>query len=225
MVPVENLFVGIAAPMLLTLFILKNGARRFNLFFILGMAVALSAGFINPVLFSMTNYGSLDASIYVAPISEEILKAIPILVYLLIFKPQKNDIIIAALAIGVGFATLENGTYITEYRDVALLFGVLRGFATGVMHAVNTAIVGFGMCYVSDKRFNAVFTFAFLGTVITYHSIFNMLVTAPTGIKYVGWVLPALTATVIILLRHWDSISQIKNRIFHSKGAEGGLEL
>lgn len=214
MFPVVNIFVCIVAPLLLTLFILKDGARRFNLFFIMGMAIALSASFINPVLTKLTHYGSLDTAIYIAPISEEILKALPILMYVLIFKPEKNDIIVAALAIGVGFATLENCIYITAYSNDDLLFAVLRGFASGIMHAVNTAVVGFGMCSAYDNNPDAIFTFGLLGAVITYHSIYNMLVTAPTNIKHIGWVMPMLTATVITLIRQREYVIQLIKRIF-----------
>ncbi|HCG35257.1 MAG TPA: hypothetical protein DER23_02830 [Clostridiales bacterium] len=217
MTPVFNIFVCIVAPMLLTLFILKDGARRFNLFFIIGMAIALSASFINPLLTKLTHYGSLDTAIYTAPISEEILKALPILMYVLIFKPEKNNIIVAALAIGVGFATLENCTYITAYSNAELLFAVLRGFASGIMHAVNTAVVGFGMCNAYDKKLDAIFTFGLLGTVITYHSIYNMLVTAPTNIKHIGWVMPMLTATVITFIRQREYIIWMIKRMLRIK--------
>lgn len=220
MSPIVNIFICIVAPLLLTLFILKDSARRFNLFFIMGMAVALSAGFINPILAKAAHSSSLDMAIYIAPISEEILKALPILVYVLIFKPEKNDIIVAALAIGIGFATLENCTYISAYSNSDLLFAVLRGFASGIMHAVNTAVVGFGMCHAYGKKPDAVFTFALLGAVITYHSIYNMLVTAPTDIKHIGWVLPMLTAAIIALMRHKDYVMRLIKRLFRSKSID-----
>lgn len=224
MIPVENIFVCIAAPMLLTLFILKGEERRFNLFFIIGMAVALLAGFINPALSDLTRYGSFETAIYLAPISEEILKALPILTYVILYKPDKNNIIVAALAVGIGFATLENGTYITAYGNADLMFALLRGFASGIMHAVNTAIVGFGMCYAFDKKLDVLFTFGLLGAVITYHSIFNMLVTASTDIRHVGWFMPMLTAIVITLVRNRKSImyllKKIKQIIFLFKSKE-----
>ncbi|MDD3832908.1 MAG: PrsW family glutamic-type intramembrane protease [Oscillospiraceae bacterium] len=220
MTPVENIFVCMVAPMLMTLFILKDGARRFNLFFIIGMAVALSAGFINPLFAKLAHSSSLDMAIYIAPISEEILKALPILIYVLVFKPEKNDIIVAALAVGVGFATLENCTYITAYHNSELLFAILRGFASGIMHAVNTAVVGFGMCYAYNKKPDAIFTFGLLGAVITYHSIYNMLVTAPTNIRHIGWVLPMLTAAIITVIRHKDYVMQLIKRIFRIKSGD-----
>ncbi|HCA30814.1 MAG TPA: hypothetical protein DEP23_15310 [Ruminococcaceae bacterium] len=217
MSPIVNIFICIVAPLLLTLFILKDSARRFNLFFIIGMAIALLASSINPLIMKLAHYGSLDTAIYIAPISEEVIKALPIFIYVLIFKPEKNDIIVAALAIGIGFATLENCTYISAYSNADLLFAVLRGFASGIMHAVNTAVVGFGMCHAYDKKPDAVFTFALLGAVITYHSIYNMLVTAPTKIKHIGWIMPMLTATVITFIRQREYGIRLLKRIFRIK--------
>lgn len=214
MAPIENVFVCLVAPILLTLFLLKNEARRFNLFYIIGMMVALCAGFINPLLFGLTSYSPADLTVYISPISEEILKVLPILLYLIFLKPRKNDIIIAALAIGIGFATLENGTYITMYRNVDLMFALIRGFASGIMHAVCTAVVGFGICYAYDKRLDAIFTFGLLSAVITYHSIFNMLMSARGAIRHIGWILPIMTAASIIIVIHKDFIKQqlIKTR-------------
>lgn len=212
MAPVENVFVCLVAPILLTLFLLKNDARRFNLFFIIGMTVALIAGYINPLLFGLTNYSPADLTIYVSPISEECLKALPLLFYVIIFKPQRNDIIISALAIGIGFATLENGSYITIRGNIGLLFALIRGFASGIMHAVCTATVGYGMCYAYKKRLDVIFTFGLLSTVITYHSIFNMLVITSGSIKYVGWIFPLLTSIIIILIKHKDYFKNIKDK-------------
>ena len=217
MVSVENVYVCLVAPILLTLFLLKNEARRFNLFFIIGMTVALTAGFINPLLFGLTEYSPADVTIYVSPISEEILKALPLLLYIIILKPSQNDIIISALAIGIGFATLENGSYITIYGSTELIFALIRGFASGIMHAVCTAAVGYGMCYAYDKRLAAIFTFGLLSAVITYHSIFNMLVTATGSVKQVGWIFPILTAIVIILIIHKDRLKRLKEKITRNK--------
>jgi hypothetical protein len=83
------------------------------------------------------------------------------------------------------------------------------------MHAVNTAVVGFGMCHAYGKKPDAVFTFALLGSVTTYHSIYNMLVTAPTNIKHIGWVMPMLTATIITLIRQREHGIQLLKKIFH----------
>lgn len=197
---VDNVFICLVAPMLLTLLLIKGQARRFNFFFIIGMTTCIIAGYSNNFLFSLFSYSSADASIYISPISEEILKALPILIYVIGFKPEKNDIISAALALGVGFATLENCYYITVFGSTDIFFILVRGFASGIMHAICTATIGFGMTYAyHEKKLDYIMTFGLLSTAITYHSIYNMLVSENGGIRNIGCLLPIITAAVIVL--------------------------
>lgn len=214
MLYIENVFICLAAPMLLTLFLLKDSARKFNVFFIIGMTVCFLASYVNTYVFSLTEYNTADATIYLSPINEEILKALPVLLYVLIFKPKKNDIILSALAIGIGFATLENCCYITLYGSSERIFALIRGFASGIMHAVCTATIGYGMCYAYQRnKLDYILTFGLLSTSITYHSIYNMLVSGPENIRIFGCLMPVATVILGILIIYRGLIANIKNRL------------
>ena len=57
-------------------------------------------------------YGNLCAdalvtSVEITPVCEEILKFLPFLLWLLIFEPQQEEILSAAMFIAIGFATFE----------------------------------------------------------------------------------------------------------------------
>ena len=57
------------------------------------------------------NYFSMDAlnySITISPINEEILKAIPLIIFALVFAKKGDQIIPLAFAVGIGFGVLEN---------------------------------------------------------------------------------------------------------------------
>ena len=66
--------------------------------------------------FFMNYYGvdTIEASIEITPVCEEVMKLFPLLFYILIFEPQRSQIPRVAIAIAVGFATFENVCYLTE---------------------------------------------------------------------------------------------------------------
>lgn len=214
MVDVVNVFICLAAPLTLTLVLLKGEARRFNLFLIIGMSIGLAASYVNDFLITLTTYTAVERTIYISPISEEILKATPVLFYVLVFKPEKHNIILSALAIGIGFATLENCCYITAYGTSDLLFALIRGFSSGIMHAVCTAIVGYGLCFAYNKqRLDYITTFGLLSVVITYHSIYNMFVSSPIGLRVIGCLIPIITALIIIIIMKKEILINIITKI------------
>lgn len=57
---------------------------------------------------------AVTTAIEIAPVCEEILKLLPLLLYFLIFEPDSHKLTPAAIGIAVGFATFENVCYLTE---------------------------------------------------------------------------------------------------------------
>ena len=80
---------------------------------------------------------------YIAPVTEEVLKAI--LIFILIGFRRIGFAIDAAIygfAIGAGFALTENIVYIVQLGpDAGLFVWILRGFGTAVMHGGCTALL------------------------------------------------------------------------------------
>ena len=79
-----------------------------------------------------------------------------------------------------------------------MLHLLIRGFATGAMHVVCGAIVSVGLFYLWDRLWlRAVGTIGLLALAVTYHGIFNILV-SQTGIAArIGYVIPLLTAILL----------------------------
>ena len=128
-----------------------------------------------------------------APITEELLKAFPILFFAVVVSDKRETLFTASMATGIGFAILENAYYlIVNYQTFSFLSALVRGFGTGLMHGMCTLLVGFGISFIRKRRkLFAVGTFALLSTAITYHSMFNMLV--QSAHPSVGALLPLLT--------------------------------
>lgn len=196
------LVICISAPMLLMFFIATKKTRHMIGFLILGMCVAVLAAELNGLLATLfedkMDYFHLTISI--TPISEEILKAIPLIFMAAAFKDNKDLIYSAAIFIGIGFAVLENTFILLQNLETAtLVWAFIRGFSSGLMHALCTVVMGIGISMVrKQKKVFICGTFALLLMVTTYHSIFNMLVQSP-NYMHLGTLMPIVTYIPLLI--------------------------
>ena len=138
-----------------------------------------------------------EITIIVTPIAEEILKALPILVYATVLSAKKEKLFTASMAVGIGFAVLENAFYLLNDSSFNMIDAIIRAFGAGLMHGMCTLLVGVGISFAKKKsKIFVVGTFALLSTAITYHGIYNMLV--QSDFEIIGYLLP--TATYIPFL-------------------------
>jgi protease PrsW len=115
---------------------------------------------------------------YGAPVIEEALKA-GFLVYLIRARRVgfMVDAAIHGVAIGAGFALVENIYYLWSLNE-SLLVWVIRGFGTALMHGGATAIFGIvskNLADVKDSTSPLTFVPGFAAAVVI-HSIFNHVV-------------------------------------------------
>lgn len=187
------LFVCLIAPLLLMLFMLRNRSRLLIGYMLIGIFVSLFVSELNTILLNLFSGDMLYVTTVITPISEELVKAIPVLYYAIVFSDDRDRVLPIAFATGVGFAMFENMVVLVEnIESVTIGWAVVRGFATALMHAICTMAVGYGICFVKKKK--KLFycgTFALLSMASIYHGIFNMLV--QSDYKYFGFVLPAIT--------------------------------
>lgn len=203
------LVICISAPMLLMFFIASSKTRQMIGFLMLGMCIAVLASELN-ALFAEIFADKMDyfhLTVSVTPICEELLKAFPLIFMAIVFVDNKAIIYSAAIFIGIGFAVLENTVIILQnIETVTLVWALIRGFASGLMHALSTVVMGIGISMVrKQKKVFICGTFALLLTVTTYHSIFNMLVQS-AKYMYVGALVPILTyipLLIVIYKKKW----------------------
>ena len=206
------LFICIVAPMTLLILALERRPRLIVLYMLIGNFVALFASELNTVLLNAFWGDTLYVTTVITPVTEEILKAVPVLFYALLISNEREKLINIAFAAGIGFAMFENMVIlVNNIQDVTVSWAIVRGFATALMHGVCTAAVGYGISFIKKRR--KLFycgTFALLAMTGIYHGIFNMLV--QSDYRYLGFVLPALTFIP-------PMIQQIKTRIKQQKAS------
>ena len=186
------LFVAIFVPILLMTCLVEKKARHPLIFVLIGIFVSVFAAEVNGVMVDLLPLSTFEVTIIVTPISEEILKAIPILFFASILSPKKEAVFTGAMAIGIGFAVLENAFYMLNYTSFNMIDAIVRAFGAGLMHGMCTLLVGVGILFLKKKRkLFVVGTFAMLSTAITYHGIYNMLV--QSDYQIIGYLLPIAT--------------------------------
>ena len=187
------LFICITIPLALMACLIDKKPRRIVIFFIVGICSAVFASEVNGILTYLIPLDIFDFTIRVTPVTEEIIKAIPVLFFAKEISDKKESLITVSLAVGIGFAIMENTYILTQNIGyVSLLWAIMRGFGTGIMHGMCTFLVGTGFAFANkNKKLFVVGTFALLSLAITYHSVFNMLV--QSDFRYFGAALPIIT--------------------------------
>lgn len=179
-----------------------------------GMLVAFAALLINTLLL---NYLFADVhffSRYLAPLIEELLKAL-FVVYLM--RSNKVgfmvDSAIYGFAVGAGFAFVENIYYLSSLESANLFLWVVRGFGTAVMHGGTTAIFAIVSKTLLDRQsaFPLHLFLPGLGIAIAIHSFFNHFLLPPLVMTMMQIVVLSLLSYAIFnrsenALRDWMNI-------------------
>lgn len=202
------LFISIFFPLMLMMLLVERKARLPIVFVVIGIFISVFASEVNGIVLKTLQLSKYDATITLAPVTEELLKALPVLFFAVAVSDKKEKLFTAAMATGIGFAILENAYYlIINYQTFSFMSALIRGFGTGLMHGMCTLLVGFGISFFRKRRkLFAVGTFALLTTAITYHSIFNMLVQSQYSL--VGAILPMVTYLPFFVWRQFKQKKQ-----------------
>lgn len=195
------LFLSVAVPLGMMLFVCKERTRLFLGFFLTGTVVALFCGELNGFIKPLLPFSGQYYSINIAPIVEEFCKGLPILFFAFAWKPERQTLLAVSVAVGIGFAVLENAfVFASSTVSIPIVTALLRAFGAGMMHGICTLAVGYGMSYVHERRkifFSG--TVALLAAAIVYHSIYNNFVISGHTIE--GVILPTVSFIPTVLIR------------------------
>lgn len=186
------LFISISVPLLLMALLMEKKARLPIVFMIIGIFVSVFASEVNGLFSKLLSMGVYNQTVIVTPVTEELLKALPILYYAVVISDKRERLFTASMALGIGFAVLENAYFLLNSDDFTIILSVIRAFGAGLMHGMCTLLVGVGISFVKRKRkLFAVGTFGLLSTAIVYHGVYNILIQSDYSI--VGALLPIAT--------------------------------
>lgn len=199
MIYAENILLCIAVPFLVVLYFVRGSVRNFIIAFMTGMAVCLLSAYISSFLGELAGMGE-RTTIYLSPVAEELMKFLPLMLFILMFRPSEENFFLAAIGIGSGFATFENCCYILNYGAGRLPYIMIRGLAVGVMHIVSVLMLALGLAMV--RRFRAMSVpgiFGALSLSVSFHGLYNLLVSEGGVPSYIGYALPLLTAFLSVV--------------------------
>ena len=194
------LFISISIPLLLMALLMEKKTRLPISFMLIGIFVSVFASEVNGLFSKLLFMDMYSKTVIVTPISEEILKALPILYYAIVISDKRERLFTASMALGIGFALLENAYFLLNSDNFTILIAVIRAFGAGLMHGMCTLLVGVGISFVKKKRkLFAVGTFGLLSTAIVYHGIYNILIQSEFSIA--GALLPIVTYIPFLIWR------------------------
>ena len=139
---IENVFVCMAAPLVVALLSLKRGQRAALMFCLAGMGACLLSAYLNTFFARLYQADAVNAATQIAPVVEEIMKLLPLLFFLAVFEPTFARFRLAAVIVAASFATFENICFLTQNGADQILFLLIRGFGTGAMHVVCGNVYG-----------------------------------------------------------------------------------
>ncbi|MCO7161798.1 PrsW family glutamic-type intramembrane protease [Agathobaculum butyriciproducens] len=198
---IENIYLCLALPLLLSLFFIRGRSRRYALFLVIGMTVCLLSAYVSSFFVGYYGADGTTAVIEITPVCEEGMKLLPLLFFYLIFEPAPQELPAAAIALAAGFATFENVCYLTENGAEDFRFLLIRGIAAGALHILCGVLSGFGVSQVFCRRWLAVTgTAGILGACTGFHAIYNLLITAEGGWRMAGYLFPSALLAVLAIL-------------------------
>ena len=200
------IFLCIALPLGLMLPILERRSRRLVFFLLLGMMVALTAYEIDSILYPLSGLDAIQFSQTVPPVTEELLKALPVLVFAVFFSDDRKDILPAAMSVGIGFSILENTAILVQNLTVVTLgWAALRGLSASLMHGLCTMIIGTGLPYVKKQR-KLFYTgiFGLFTVSATMHALFNLLI--QSDYSWLGACFPMVLYVLFYVVRRTGRI-------------------
>lgn len=169
-----------------------NKSKLFLAYVLVGLMICLLSAEVNGLLLGFCGGDKHYVTTNIAPIVEEILKALPVLYYAWLFSDDWDTLLAIAFADGLGFAMLENLIILTQHiESVSILWALSRGVGAALMHSACTTCVGMGISIIRKRR--KLFycgTCSLLIAAIVFHAIFNLLV--QSSFRLLAFVLPVL---------------------------------
>jgi len=213
--------VFLAALVLLDSYKLMRPRRVVALLAVGGVIAVVSLA-LNRALTDPLGLDRAQVARYLAPIIEEVLKAIPVIA--LVVRRRVGFLVDAAItgfAVGAGFAAVENLHYFVALGPSSLVLWVVRGFGTALMHGSVTAITAVLAKLLADRH-GSTSVWVFLPGLllaIVLHSAFNHFFLSPNVTTV---ILLVVIPAFFVALFHF---SELRTRDWLGAGFDSDQEL
>ena len=97
------LFVAVSVPIMLMAGLIEKKARQPIIFVLIGIFTSVFAAEVNGLLTGLLPMSTYEITIIVTPIIEEILKAVPILIFATLLSAKKEALFTASMVIRSSF--------------------------------------------------------------------------------------------------------------------------
>lgn len=201
---IENIFLLVALPLVACLICVRGHARVSAGSLLAGMVACLLSAYVSSFIAQFVGANSVRAAVEIAPVVEEIAKLAPLLFYVLVMGPERDDVDLAFIFVAVGFATMESAFYLGDNGTAAPDVLALRGLSAAMMHLACGILMGFGFMRVWRYPWlRAAGTFGILCLVITYHGLYNLLIAAQGPALVAAVAIPLATLVFMLLARRY----------------------
>lgn len=192
------IFICLAVPLFMSIFVFKGESKLLSIFLCLGLFIAVVSAYLNEFFRQQLGIERIFATYTLTPVVEEVMKAFPIFLYGMMLKPKRSTILHCSMMVGIGFAMLENAYIITGAAgNVTLLWALIRGFGTGLMHATCTAFIGYGVSYINIRRkLFVIGIYGLLTMAVLYHANFNLIAISEN--PYLTLILPVVIFALLV---------------------------
>ena len=206
-------------PLIFMIVILKDKKSKWLLaYFAWGVIASMLAFAVNTMLaMELGSHGEHIRTV-VAPIVEEVLKCLPVLLFLVkkIHPSIDKTIVYCAMSCGIGFSVLESIYYVNSIiiGSDAFVIVLLRTITTALMHGMTVAVLGAGLYLTRDKKHIFLpLIFGLCSLAATIHAIYNLLL--PTKAIILVGVLPLMLYFAGMLFLYDDDTPKEDNDSGH----------
>lgn len=181
------------------LFVFKGEAKIVLAYFISGLYICILSGEINALVMNTYGLSYTETTRFIAPILEEFLKSIPVFVFAYAFKPKRQILIHCAVAVGVGFALVENIRILINFSDsMNIIVCIYRGLGAALMHGISTLMyAALANYFISKAKYYILGLALSLVIACLYHGLYNYLISSQ--LQYLGIFVPVLTFILLLI--------------------------
>jgi RsiW-degrading membrane proteinase PrsW (M82 family) len=200
------LVIAYFLPICFLAFFIGTIGKKFVLYLIWGFLASIPVLLILPCLVSSFPE-IITPEVTVSPLIEEFFKALPIVILALLGSRNSNrDLLVYAMASGVGFSIMEN--WMLFGGENLGFFGILlRSFTTSLMHGCTCGIIGYGLVLTRDfpKKALPALLLGFFMVAVLIHAFYNLnaLYLGTAGI-IADLILPVVLFLLLLICYHVD---------------------